>query len=233
MRLLKTVLFLGLVFNTVSLGFAASKRTVEHRTTEYRAEHPNSANSKFLHLGAMAGLHSNAYDSNPDVKFDSALSPVLGAYVEVPVIPQLSLLGQLSYAAYNGSYSVVAVGQTFNVKLESSYFDILAGVRGRPLEVPIVTPFIEAGANLGIRLSSDVEVTQSNGTKIQSGSTTAVSSTNFAMFVGVGGELTVLPIPVSVGFRYLHGLTDITKTTGEEWKTRAFQIYAGATVISF
>lgn len=233
MRCFKALLVLGVVFSFIPASYAQSRRNSDtRRSSDFRRDRSTS-NNKYADLGVLLGLHVNDYSTNPNVNFNSSLSPVVGVYGEIPIIEHLFGLVQLSYAAYDGDYNIVAAGQTFKVRVDNDYLDLLLGARAKPLDLEYVNPFIDAGLNVGFKLASNVKVTQ-NGTAVQTtGSSSAINSTNFALMIGAGGEITVLPIPVIFGVRYLHGLSDITKTTGEKWTTRAFQVYAGATVFTF
>jgi hypothetical protein len=183
-------------------------------------------------LGLIGGLHINDFHSNTVQTFNSAPFPTAGLYGSFALIDELQAVFQVSYAQYNGDYQVVSLNQVLDVTVETAYLDFLIGLRAIPFKVPTVAPYIEAGVVMGVNMDEEIEITQQGGTRIPS-TPNLIRNSNIALAGGIGIQVKTLPIPLYLGVRYQHGLTDLTRTPTEQWHTRAYQLYVAASLLTF
>lgn len=152
----------------------------------------------------------------------------LGFELDVMYMPKgVKYSGDISTTELNGSFE-------FTFAVTEVSVPLLLKMR----LMPGSTPYIVAGGEVGLILSSKVKYKIETGTETISGTEDAKDSTaslDYGIVFGLGYELNSGPIPIYVEGRYHLGLADITAADGdvaevqdEDWvKTNALVVMVG------
>lgn len=170
-------------------------------------------------------------DIDPPLDTKRTIGFMGGAVLEIEFSEIFSVQPEVMYIQKRAKYSdVVNVPPFGDVSFDATF-------KTDYIEIPILLkatfgtsdfkPFVFAGPNIGIMMSSELEVkamgeTQSESIKDET------ESTDFAIDFGAGGEFKVGSATVFVSGRYSLGLSDTVKDPNVKAKTNGIQILVGA-----
>lgn len=184
-----------------------------------------------LSLGLQAGVNFANSSTDPDLSLSSKTGMMVGGFVEVPLSPVIYITGEVFYIQKGAELSLLG----FDSKFKLDYLEIPILLKAK-FDAQGFTPFVFAGPNFGINVSSEIEASY-GGFGGSADIKDWVESLDMAIDFGAGGEIPVAPTTsLVVSIRYSLGLTDAFKEPADPdfsdfsnmtWKNTGVQLVVG------
>ena len=177
---------------------------------------------------ATASLDPESEFLDPGDSKSSVTRFVVGGAVQIGFPGPVSIQAEPMYTQKGFKIE----GQGFEAKVKVDYITIPVLVKAK-FGTSSVKPYLFAGPNIGIQLSSEV-VAEGGGQSQTTDIDSITSSTDFAIDFGGGAEFEVAPmVSITADARYSLGLSNIVDVTTQPGatepsaKSRGFQILVG------
>lgn len=158
---------------------------------------------------------------------------VAGVSYNIGLLLGLSIQPEVLYVQKGGVYenvplSVFGIPSLGTAKMTESmnYVEVPVLVKFAPLPIPVLKPYIEAGASYAILLSSKTKI-EAEGTSEEADSKDGYVKNDVSLIVGAGVDLSLGLIGLNVDVRYVMGQTKLVKDTDAKFFNRGVQATVG------
>jgi len=118
------------------------------------------------------------------------------------------------------------IAGTAKLTNKADYLEIPVLVKLSPLPLPVVKPYVEAGASYAILLGAKMQV-EYQGQSEEEDIKESVAKSDLSLIVGAGVDLSLGVFGLNVDVRYVHGLTKLDKEGEGKVYNRGIQATVG------
>ncbi len=147
---------------------------------------------------------------------------VLTIQPEILYVQKGNVYKDVPLAALTG----LPIAGTAKLTNKADYLEIPVLVKLSPLPLPVVKPYVEAGASYAILLGAKMQV-EYQGQSEEEDIKESVAKSDLSLIVGAGVDLSLGVFGLNVDVRYVHGLTKLDKEGEGKVYNRGIQATVG------